>query len=143
MEAPRTSAIAVHVEAAKRLLRELEQHAQTAMQALGRENGAEFFAAVDARDHILGQLDGVVDKLTQERKASGSTGMQDAEASSLFAEVAQAAASALDLHDRLTTEARRERDRLAAALRRTTRVDAVARHYAASSPRTRRISVTG
>jgi hypothetical protein len=135
-----TSAIALHVEAAKRLLRELEQHAQTALQALGRESGAEFFAAVDARDRVLGELDTVVDALTRERMGSRE---RDAETSSLLVQMAQATAAALELHDRLATETRRERDRLAAALRRTTKLDAVAHHYAASRPRTRTISITG
>ena len=143
MSAPRSSAIAVHVEAAKRLLRELEQHGETAFTALGRENGDEFFAAVDERDRILGQLDGVVTALTRERVAAGHSADADVETSSLLAEVAQAAASALDTTDRLSAEARRERDRLAAALRRTSRPDAVAHHYAAFRPRTRTISITG
>ena len=65
-----TSAIAVHVEAAKRLLRELEQHGEVALTALGRESGSEFFAAVNARDQILGQLDGVVETLTTERQGT-------------------------------------------------------------------------
>jgi hypothetical protein len=145
MTTARTSAIAVHVEAAKRLLRELEQHAETALHALGRESGAEFFAAVDERDRILGELDGIVDALTSERNAPGtSPSDEDPETSSLFAEMAQAAAVALESHDRLATETRRERDRLAAALRRTVRPDSVAHQYAASSgPRSRTISVTG
>lgn len=137
-----TSAIAVHVEAAKRLLRELEQHAEVALTALGHESGTEFFAAVNARDQILGQLDGVVNALTTERQAAQSP--SDAkEMASLFAEVARAATTALETHDRLTSETRRERDRLALALRRTARPDSVARQYGASKPRARTISVTG
>ena len=145
MSTARTSAIAVHVEAAKRLLRELEQHAETALHALGRDSGAEFFAAVDERDRILGELDGVVDALTTERNASlEAHGEEDSHTSSLFAGMAQAAAVAVESHDRLATETRRERDRLAAALRRTVRPDSVAHQYAASSgPRSRTISVTG
>jgi vacuolar-type H+-ATPase subunit I/STV1 len=137
------SAIALHVEAAKRLLRELEQHAETALHALGRDSGAEFFAAVDARDRVLGELDTIVDALTRERMATRDSRARDPETSSLLVEMAQATAAALELHERLTTEARRERDRLAAALRRTTRVDAVAHQYAASRPRARTISITG
>jgi len=146
MTTARTSAIAVHVEAAKRLLRELEQHAETALHALGRESGAEFFAAVDERDRILGELDGVVEALTHEQQASGvSPADEDAETAALFADMAHAAAAALESHDRLAVETRRERDRLASALHRTTRPDSVASHYAASSgaPRQRTLSVTG
>ena len=57
--AARTSAIAVHVEAAKRLLGELERHAEEALQALGQESGEELFlSAIDERAGILAQLDG-------------------------------------------------------------------------------------
>ena len=145
MTTARASAIAMHVEAAKRLLRELEQHAQTALHALGRDGSTEFYAAVDERDRILGELDGVVEALTSERNAPGDLRAdEDPEVSALFAEVAQAAAAALESHDRLATETRRERDRLAAALRRTMRPDAIAHQYAASSgPRSRTISITG
>jgi hypothetical protein len=138
------SAIAVHVEAAKRLLRDLEQHADAARQALGHEGGEEFFAAVNERDRILGQLGAVVDALTTARHAPGESAGDDAETSALVAELAQATAAALDSHDRLEVETRRERDRLGVALRRTVRPDAVAHRYAASNgPRSRRISITG
>ncbi|MGH7619406.1 MAG: hypothetical protein ACREPM_19485 [Gemmatimonadaceae bacterium] len=143
MPAARASGIALHVEAAKRLLRELEQHGETALHALGRESGAEFFAAVDERDRILGELGGVVEALTSERETPGAVDPKGAATSALFAEIAQAAAAALESSDRLASQTRRERDRLAVALRRTARPDSVAHHYAASSPRTRTISVTG
>ena len=138
-----TSTIAVHVEAAKRLLRELEQQAETALNALGRDSSADFFAAVDARDQILGQLDGVVNALTSERQAATESQTDKREMASLFAEIARAATTALESHDRLTSETRRERDRLAQALRRTAKPDPVARQYGASKPRARTISVTG
>ena len=67
MPAPRTSAIARHVEAAKNLLRELEQQAATAMDALGRDQNAEFFAAVDDRTRTLERLDEIVEAIVQER----------------------------------------------------------------------------
>lgn len=139
MATTRSTAIAVHVEAAKRLLRELEQHGDVARGALGRESGSEFFAAVDARDRILGELGGVVEALTVARQSSN-----DPDASALVAEMAQAAAAALESHNQLATEARRERDRLATAIRRTARPDSIAHQYAAArTPRTRTISVTG
>jgi hypothetical protein len=144
----RTSAIAVHVEAAKRLLVELEQHAETALHALGQEGGEDMFlAAIGERDGILAQLDGVVDALSQERSPSGEPlAASDPAAIALFAEMAQAAAAALKSHDHLASQTRRERDRLSAVLHRTGKPDAVAHHYAAStsaSPRTRTLSVTG
>src|SRR5258706_16374043 len=113
MPAVRTSAIARHVDAAKALLCELEQQAATAMNALGRDENAEFFAAVDDRNRILEQLDDVVDALVQERVLAGEqAGETDAMTRALLVEVARAASAALESHEQLTTEARRERDRL-------------------------------
>jgi len=144
MPSTRTRAIASHVEAAKRLLRELEQHAETALSALGSEGGTEFVEAVSQRDKILAQLDVVVEALSQERLVGEGTEEQDA-MSGLFAEMAQAAAAALESHNQLTSHARRERDRLAAALERTNRPDPVAHQYAAAAAatRSRTLSVTG
>jgi ABC-type transporter Mla subunit MlaD len=141
----RPGTIAVHVEAAKRLLRELEQHAETALNALGQENGAEFFAAVDERDRILSQLDEVVEALTQERAATVEVlGQADPETMTLMTEMAQAAAAALESHEHLAAQTRRERDRLAAALHLTSKPDSVAHHYAmGNSPLARTLSVTG
>ena len=145
MSSARTSAIALHVEAAKRLLQELERHAELALHALGRESGTDFVATVDERDRILAQLDEVVDALSQERSSSESFGEPDPEVAGLFAEVAQAAAAALASHDQLAMHTRRERDRLAAALHRTNRPDTVAHQYAAAThaARPRTLSVTG
>src|SRR5438552_11146956 len=116
MAPKRSSAVALHVEAAKRLLRELEQHANTAMSALGRDSGSEFFAAVDARDRILGQLDDVVEKLAHERGVSGFAAAHDPETGLLLNEMARAAAAALESHEQLLMRTRQERDRLSAAL---------------------------
>jgi len=141
-----SGAIAVHVEAAKRLLRELEQHAETALQALSQESGSDFLSAVDERDRVLAQLGEVVDALSEERSPSGEPwAASDPAARALFADMARAAAAALESHDQLALHARRERDRLSAALHRTSQQDSVAHHYSASSasPRTRTISVTG
>ena len=145
MSSPRTSAIALHVEAAKRLLKELEQHVETALHALGHESSDGFVAAVDERDRILAQLDEVVEALASERAASDAHGAQDPEVTSLFTEMAQAAAAALASHDQLAWHTRRERDRLAAALQRTNRPDSIAHHYAvaATPARPRTLSVTG
>ena len=145
MSSPRTSAVALHVEAAKRLLKELEQHAETALHALGHESSDGFVAAVDERDRILAQLDEVVEALANARAATDVHGVQDPEVTSLFTEMAQAAAAALASHDQLAWHTRRERDRLAAALQRTNRPDSIAHHYAvaATPARPRTLSVTG
>lgn len=63
----------------------------------------------------------------------------------LFAEMAQAAAAALESHDRLASQTRRERDRLADALHRSDRADAIAHQYGVAAPggRSGTLSVTG
>ena len=142
MPPARQSAIALHVEAAKRLLDELEQHAETALQALGTDD-AEFLVAVEERDRILGELTVVVEALANERLADpdGSRGGDSA----LLAEMAQAASAALESHAQLLSRTQHERDRLAAALDRTKRPDAIAHQYAVatSAPRAATLSVTG
>jgi hypothetical protein len=140
----RASAVARHVEAAKQLLRELEQHAGTAIDALGREDGSEFLAAVTERDRILAQLDQVVEALSQTRSAHPG-GEQDPEIAKLFNEMAAAAAAALESHDQLASFTRSERDRLAAAMQRSNMPDAVAHQYSAvaNAGRPRTLSVTG
>ena len=147
MPALRSGAIARHVDAAKALLRDLEQQAEAAMSALGRDQIAAFFAAVDDRTRTLEQLDDVVDALVQERNlARGQSAEADAASRALIVEVARAAASALESHERLTSEARRERNRLAQAHERVGRPDGVAHRYAASAsqaPRSRTFSVSG
>lgn len=147
MTAPRTSAIARHVEVAKNLLRELEQQAAAAIDALGRDENAAFFAAVDDRSRTLEQLDDVVDALVHERVLAGKqAGDTDAVTSALLVEMAKAASAALESHEQLTTEARRERNRLAQAHERVGRPDGVAHRYAASAsqaPRSRTFSVSG
>lgn len=144
MNSARPSAIALHAEAAKRLLRALEQQAETARAAVEDENSDAFLAAIGERERILAELDSVVAALTQER-IPGRPHERDPAIMSLIAEVALAAAAALESHDQLASHARRERDRVAATLERTRRPDAVAQQYAAAGhavqPRT--LSVTG
>jgi hypothetical protein len=144
MAAVRASAIALHVEAAKRLLRELEQHAEIAMQSIGRDGENEFATALDERARVLSELSSVVEALSQER-GSQQAEARDPETRALLDEMAQAAAAALESHDRLVVQTQKERDRLATALNRTTRPDAVANQYAAATtpPRPQTLSVTG
>jgi hypothetical protein len=146
MTAPVTTAFALHVEAAKRLLLELEQQAEVAREALAREENAQFLAAVEERDLILKRLDEVVEAIAHERTSGNDESAErDAETERLLADMAQAAASALESHEQLESATKRERDRLARAQVRSTRPDAVADHYAASTtgPRQRTLSVKG
>jgi hypothetical protein len=142
MPAARPSVIAQHIEAAKRLLDELEQHATMAMDALGADDNGAFLGAVAERDRILGELNQVVETLAQERLVNGAA---DAETGALLERMAEAAASALESQELLSHRTRQERDRLAAALNRTQRTDSVANQYAAAKlvPRSNTISVTG
>jgi hypothetical protein len=136
-----TTSFALHVAAAKRLLVELEQQADVAREALGRDTSEAFLAAVDERDDILKRLDEVVEAIAHER----AFGSEDAETERLLADMAQAAAAALESHDQLAVAAKRERDRLAHAQARLARPDSVADHYAAStaSNRPRMLSIKG
>lgn len=146
MTAPVTTPFALHVEAAKRLLLELEQQAEVARAALERKESEEFLAAVDERDLILKRLDEVVEAIAHERSSgTDELGERDGETERLLADMAQAAAAALESHDQLETATRRERDRLGRAQVRSTRVDSVADQYAASTvaPRPRTLSVKG
>ena len=133
-----TSAIAHHVETAKRLLDTLEQHAEAALDALGVDD-AQFMASVAERDRVLAELNNVVAAIAHERPTG------DAVDSALLAEMARAASTALESHDTLMGRTQAERDRLAAALDRAKRPDQVANQYAVatSGPRTATLSVTG
>ncbi|MEP6493434.1 MAG: hypothetical protein ABJF01_12195 [bacterium] len=141
-----TSAVALHVEAAKRLLQELEEQAETALHALGHDNSDEFLAAVAGRDDILAKLDDVVEALAHERGAgSGTPSADDPETARLLADMARAAAAALVSHEHLASQARRERDRLSNAIQRNIRPDSVANQYglASTAKRSLTFSVTG
>jgi signal transduction histidine kinase len=134
MTRSRAGAMTLHVEAAKRLLAELEQQALAAQDALGRDSvdGVdEFTAAIDARDQILGKLTEVVDAIAHERGADSENDI-DVDAGPIFAEMARVAAAALESQQKLTAQAMRERNRLAAALHNTNRPDSIASQYAAS-----------
>jgi hypothetical protein len=140
----RPGTIALHVQAAKQLLEELDRQANVAIQALGRDNGEEFFAAVEERDRLLAELGAVADTLAQERAWSSHGSGQQETTPRVFTEVAYAAAAALESHERLVAHAQAERDRLASALERNARPDGVALQYAgAADPARPTFSVTG
>jgi hypothetical protein len=138
------SAIAFHVETAKRLLDELEQHAELALETLGAEDGSEFLAAIAERDRILVELNDVVEALAHERVGAAPESPSQEEAK-LLSDMARAAAAALHSHEHLLSRTQTERDRLAAALARTNRPDSIAHQYAVATnvPRPRTLSVTG
>lgn len=138
-------AFAQHVEAAKRLLGELEQHAESARRALGRDSGSDFLAAVEERERLLRDLDGVVTALAHEHAVAADHEGRDFETTTLLAEMAQMAARALESHERLQADTRRERDRLGVLLQASNRPDSIATQYAAATaaPLARSFSVTG
>jgi multidrug resistance efflux pump len=145
---PATTDVSIlpHIEAAKRLLQELEQNANAAIAELSRDGGSEFLAAVDERAALLRELAKVADALAHERAYSRDSITDDDLASTaLLAEIAGAAAAALESHEQLVSQARDERDRLALAIRRAKHPDAVAGVYAASKGNTppRTLSVRG
>lgn len=146
MNAPTPTTIAPHVEAAKRLLRELEQHASVATDVLATAGGSELLASLETRQGLLTRLETVVDLLAQARTRSrGHADGRPSETDALIGEVARAAEGVLQSHERLVDAVRVERDRLAEALRRTEQPDSIAHHYAATSHavRPRTLSVTG
>lgn len=141
MSFARPSAIALHVEAAKRLLDALERQAESALDAMQSENTASFLVAVNERERILGELNGVVEALAHERIADPENRVD----SDLLDEMAHAASAALESHEQLMARTQMERDRLAAALDRAKRPDTIAHQYAVatSGPRAGTLSVTG
>ena len=146
MLAATSTTIAPHVEAAKRLLRELEQHAAVATDVLIAGDSVEFLAMLEKRQRLLAQIERVVEVLAQERAQSrGRFDERGSETAALIGEVTEAAAGALESHERLVGRVRAERDRLAAAVSRTEQPDSIANHYAATSHvvRQQTLSVTG
>lgn len=143
MSRRRTGSLATHVATAKRLLESLEEQAASALGALEHEGGAGFAGALDERNRILGQLTEVVDAIAQQ---GGTEAAQDEGLQPMLAEMARAAAAALESQQLLTTQASRERNRLAVVLHNTNRRDTVAQQYAAAtggSPRRATLSVSG
>jgi len=141
-----STAIAPHVEAAKRLLRELELHAEAATDTLGNGDGTAFLAAVEKRQGLLTQLEKVVDVLAHERARSrGRADDRAAETAALIGEVTQAAVGVLQSHEQLVGRVRAERDRLAVAVRKAEQPDQIANQYAATTHALRQqsLSVTG
>ena len=139
-------AIAPHVEAAKRLLREIERHADAAIETLNSGDGSQFLLAIQERETLLSQLSQVVTALNRERTHADTRGPREsAEAKAMIGELSGAATSVMASQERLVMSAAAERDRLAAAVRRAELPDPVASQYAAIAHplRTGYLSVTG
>lgn len=140
------NALAPHVEAAKRLLREIERHADAAIDTLNNGDGTQFLSAIQERETLLTRLSEVVTALNQERTHADARGSREsAETKAMLGKLAGAATSVLASQERLVVSATVERDRLAAAVRRAEQPDAVATQYAATSHPLRAgyLSVTG
>ena len=56
-----------HAASAKRLLAALQRHADATMSLVGGDTPTEFFAALNERDRLLAELNGVVEAITRER----------------------------------------------------------------------------
>src|SRR5215208_2203241 len=114
-----------HVEAARRLLRELDRHADAAALPLNSGSGAEFLAAVQEREALFEELSRVCAALAHERviSADHDYGNHSEAASAVFGELAEAVDAAEATHRRLVARAREERDRLRASRRRANEPD--------------------
>jgi len=148
MSAPTANNLAPHVEAAKRVLRELERHADAAINTLNGGDSSQFAAAIEERETLLAKLSQVVDVLNHERAradASGPKSRETAETRALMGDLARAAAGVMASHERLVANVTVERDRLAGAVSRADKPDTVANQYAAMSyaPQQSTLSVTG
>ena len=113
-----------HVAAAKQLLAELDLHANAITKAIGQDDGAKILAAVDQRGRVLAELEDVTQSLA--RSGSWQSGHPP------FSQLLSAASAAQDSQDQLFHRVRGERDRLATALGKNLRPDAIADRYAAT-----------
>jgi len=133
---------APHVEAAKRLLRELDQHAHAAIESLDRGDATGLGSALEKRDDLLAQLQRVTEALAQERALAGAWAEKGPDHT--LADLAAVADAALASDNRLLERATTERDRLGDAVRRAGQRDVVANQYAATMPAAQPLlSVTG
>jgi hypothetical protein len=135
------SAIARHAAVAKQLLAVLQQHAEATAESIGSDLATGVLAAIEQRDELLRQLDGAIAALKRERVITSQD--RQVRAAALH-DLTTAMHTALDAHARLMQRAQLERDRLAVAVGRANRPDAVARQYSPyASPGSAGLSVTG
>jgi len=132
-----------HITTAKRLLVDLERYAETAVLAMSRQDDAEFFAALDVRETLLGDLSTTISALAHAHAWTSSADGEDPHRG-MLTDVAHQAAAALEAQERLAIHCRNRRDELAGAIRKIDAPDLVAHHYAASGLSRRvTLSVTG
>jgi hypothetical protein len=134
------SPIMRHAATAKRLLAALQQHTETTLNLVGGDAPTEFFAALNDRDRLLAELNGVVEAITRERAMT----RRDREIQiAVVQDVVHTATAALASHNQLVARVQRERDRLADAVQRSSRPDSVANQYSGYARRSAGLSVTG
>jgi hypothetical protein len=134
-------AITRHAAAAKRLLAVLQQHADASAELLGSDAAADFLAAIDERQRLLGELSGHFQAIARERVIGARERQMRID---VLQELTASAKSALEAHERLTVRAQQERDRLGVAVTLAGRPDSVARQYSAyGAQRSAGLSVTG
>lgn len=129
-----------HVEAARRLLRELDRHAAANAATLSAGTGIQFLTAVQERHALFQELSRACAALAHERviSASESRGRPSGGASVIFAELADAVNAAEASHQALVARARKERDRLAMSAGREDESEASTRHAAPSATHRRK-----
>ena len=115
---------------AERILAELDQETERALDALAREDTVEVLAAVESRGPLLAQLDETVADL-----AGTGDNLQSALASDESLRwFVQRSANALASHHDLLARVAIERDRLSSSITALNRNDRVAARYGAGSP---------
>jgi hypothetical protein len=141
MAVTQLSPIVRHAALAKRLLATLQEQTEATMNLIGGDTPTEFFAALEERDRLLGELNGVVEAMTRERV---STGRERQMQVAVIHEIVQAAAAVFASHGQLAERVLRERDRLAEAVERSNKPDTVANQYSGyGMRRSAGLSVTG
>lgn len=141
MAVVQTSPIVRHATTAKRVLAALQQHADATASLIGGDAPAEFFTALEERDQLLGELNGIVAAITREPV---KTARDQQVRMTVIQEIVDAAATTLASHQQLVARMQRERDRLADAVERSSKPDTVAKQYSGyGAARSAGLSVTG
>ncbi len=133
------SVIILYVEAAKNLLRDLDDQAQEAMSTLSHDH-TELLGVVERRGRMLDELGRLIGLITASRRQAGAP-VRVSQAA--LEDLARASAAALESHLALIAAAQEERNRLSHVGGRLGRPDAVARQYSATTPSSHLISVSG
>lgn len=139
--AQKISPVVRHAALAKQLLATLQHHTDATANMVGGENPTELVDALQERDRLLAELNGVVEAMTREPVSNArDRQMQIA----VVQDVVKSATAALASHQQLLERVQRERDRLADAVQRAKQPDTVAHQYAGyGARRSAGLSVTG